>query len=159
MEPSSPAPQPLPLFERDVRARPKPFSPAYQPPVVAPPVVAVREAATWYRLVTAIASCYVFVLAHTAPEPCSFEIDRGGRARCLLSGKQQWELHLPAAAYDQFELVVRMWREGALVHCLQVDSVRLGEPRSLPSGVRLVDILPAHRGRRTSTLARHERRS
>lgn len=113
-----------------------------------------RAEATWFRLVTAIASCYVFVRLHTVLEPCRFEVAANGHARCYLAEELQWELALPAAAYEQFDVVVRLWRAGALPHCLQVDSMRLGEPRRLPSRRRSVDVLPAvHPKRWTRTLA------
>jgi hypothetical protein len=114
-----------------------------------------HEPATWFRLVTALSSCYVYVLVHTAPEPCRFEVEADGRARCLLSNEVQWELALPPAAYRQFRLVVELWRAGELSHCLQSDSVRLGEPLELPSGALAVAIPPAlPPKRRTQTLAR-----
>jgi hypothetical protein len=109
---------------------------------------------TWYRLVTALASTYVYVLVHTAPEPCRFEIDRRGRARCYLSNDLQWELELPPAAYDQIELVADLWREGVVDSCLQVSSLRLGAPETPASGVRSVTIMPAFDpNRRTQTVA------
>lgn len=114
-----------------------------------------HEPATWFRLVTALSSCYVYVLVHTAPEPCRFEIDADGTARCLLSDDVQWELALPPAAHRQLPFVVELWRAGGLSHCLQRSSMRLGEPQRLPSGAIAVPILPAlppHQ--RTRTLAR-----
>lgn len=146
--------QPLPLVDQALAARLKLEGArgGMAPPRREAPD---REDAVWYRLVTAISSCYVYVVAHTAPEPCRFEVAPDGMAQCLLSEAPQWELRLPAAAYRQFAHVVRLWREGGLTHCLQVDSVRLGELRSLLSGALSVDVLPAlNPKRRTRTLAR-----
>jgi len=114
-----------------------------------------REPAAWYRLVTAIASCYVYVVAHTQLEPCTFEIEQSGRARCRLGDETQWELSLPAAAYRQFEYVVARWRMGAFNDSAQAQAVRLSEPYEPLPGVRAVDVLPTEdQGTRTQTLAR-----
>jgi hypothetical protein len=154
MPDAQPQGQPLPLLDQgDVERLKREAAPPSVP--VARQEPPDREDATWFRLVTALSSCYVYVLIHTEPEPCRFEIDRGGRARCYVSDEVQWELPLPEAAHRQFGLVVRLWRDGGLSHCLQTRSMRLGEPRELPSGARSVDILPAvSPARRTRTLAR-----
>lgn len=84
-----------------------------------------------------------------------FEIDASGLCRCRLSDETQWELTLPEAAYRQFQFVIELWRRGALAHCLQVDSVRLGEPSQLSAQTLAVEILPAvARERRPRTVAR-----
>jgi hypothetical protein len=153
-----PPAQSLPLLDQELVARLKREGAEGIVPVPrpAPPD---RQETTWYRLVTAISSTYVYVVAHTTPEPCRFEIDPSGMARCLLSDELQWELQLPEAAYSQFELVVAMWRNGELGRSLQVESVRLDEPCRLNSGVLSVGILPSMSpNRRTETMARRTRR-
>jgi hypothetical protein len=139
-------PQPLPLVDaaevKTGRGRP------------APPTEESRERVetTFERLVTALSSCYVYVVGHTALELCRFEVERDGTGRCLLSGVPQWEVALPAAAHAQLPLVVQRWQAGELPHSGQLDSIRLGDVQELPNGARAVDVLPADDpGRRTRT--------
>ncbi|HZQ38902.1 MAG TPA: hypothetical protein VFD32_23460 [Dehalococcoidia bacterium] len=139
-------PQPLPLVDAATaqtgRGRP------------APPTEENRERVetAFERLVTALSSCYVYVVGHTALEPCQFQVERDGTGRCLLAGVPQWEVNLPAAAHAQLPLVVQRWQAGALPHSGQLDSIRLGDVEELPGGARAVAVLPADDpGRRTRT--------
>lgn len=153
-EPAQARAAPLPLLDAALvqQLKREAAPPARAAPRAEPPD---REPATWFRLVTALSSCYVYVLIHTAPEPCRFEIERDGRTRCRVSGDVQWEIALPAAAYQQLELVVRLWRAGGLSHSLQSESLRLGALTRLESGALAVEILPALPAkRRTRTMAR-----
>src|SRR5579884_2073508 len=96
--------QPLPLFDAEAAAT---WQRAPQP---APPGERDHEDAVWYRLVTAIASCYAFVLTHTGAESCRFTLTPAGVAACYLASAKRWEVTLPAAAHAAFPVVVDLWR-------------------------------------------------
>ncbi len=154
MQTQPPTAQPLPLFEaeqadqllRSNAAIPDPTAGAASPD---------RLETVWYRLFTAIASCYVYVVAHTTPEPCWFVIEPSGRACCLLSNEEQWELALPEAAYRQFETIVMLWRDGWLGDSQQTGSMRPGVIEQRSGGALCVEILPDEDPkRRTQTMAR-----
>jgi hypothetical protein len=121
------------------------------------PVPPAQELTVWYRLVTVLTSCYVYVCGHTALDPCRFEVAPTGQAACYVAEQRLWEVTLPEAAYRQLEAVVRLWHAGLLPRCEQLDSIRLGEPQLLPSQQLSVAVLPAIAPRRRAqTLARRE---
>jgi hypothetical protein len=141
--------EPLPLIERP--PSPPPASPGNQP---GPHEQPDHEPATWYRLVTALTSCYVYLVAHTSLDPCRFELDTDGMGTCYLGAERQWQISLPPAAYQQFEFVVALWRSGRFNESTQAEAVLLGEPRRLSGGSYGVDVLPAETKRTRTTVHR-----
>ncbi|HLZ68319.1 MAG TPA: hypothetical protein VKV26_00270 [Dehalococcoidia bacterium] len=141
---SSHEPQPLPLVDAGAETTARGRAGA----VTLSEAGRERVETAFERLVTALSSCYVYVVGHTALEACAFQVERDGTGRCLLSGVPQWEVALPAAAHAQLAVVVQRWQEGVLPRSSQLDSIRLGEVRELPDGSRAVDVLPADDPRR-----------
>jgi hypothetical protein len=137
--------QALPFFDEQVAS---PLPRRNQAGVAAMPPSVDHEPATWYRLVTALVSCYAGAV-NTA-DRCTFEIERSGVSRCKLAATTQWELALPQAAYSQAPLIVDLWRQGGLAHCVQSDGVVPGELRRAPSGTLQIEVLattaPSARG-------------
>lgn len=141
--------EPLPLLDHvPARTRTSPAEDALPVPD--------REPALWYRLVTAIASCYVYVVGHTNMEPCRVELHPDGALACSVGGEVAWRLELPPAAVTLFDFVTQLWREGRFDESTQAEAVKLGPTIALPRGGYRVEVLPAaaYRGRPRTTVRR-----
>ena len=114
-----------------------------------------HEDATWYRLLTTLASCYTYVTGHTDVEPVRFTLSPDGTGACYVGAARRWVVELTPAAHRALPVVAELWRAGALNQSDQTLAVALAEPVRLPDGSWSLDLLPAVApDARTRTVAR-----